>query len=150
MGIKERILTSWPYVALKEEITLSPDAIQARSSQIFTEAKQLSDFIGMIVRLSFVIFALNFFLVGAPNVGGVTSYVFGFCAVTALGLTINLANKIMKIIYFWEIRDITVSENSYIKVFFMLFALTSTLIGYVGIFKLARTIATANPLISAR
>jgi len=139
----------WPFSALAEEMSLTAETNEHRADQIFSEAKKLSDFIGMIVRLAFTLFAFHFFMLKAPQIGGLTGFVFGISAINAFGLSVVLANKIMRIIYYWEMIAVAKAQSRHFRALLLFFALCSTLVAYYGIFKMAFAIAKSSPIIAA-
>lgn len=83
----------------------SDEAFKLRSDRVFDQAKKLSDFVGMIVRLAFLQLAYRYFLIISPKTEGIYGYIFGFCAVSAFGLTIMLGIRIIQVIFLWELLE---------------------------------------------
>jgi hypothetical protein len=83
---------------------LSKEDHEARFQYDFTNAKTLSDFIGMIVRFSFATFAWKYFLQRAPQMDGIYRWAMGMCFVFACGVAFVLGARIFAIILFYETR----------------------------------------------
>lgn len=148
MRIRTRAKGLWPISSILHELSVSPSDNDERAERIYNEGKKLSDFVGMIVRLAFTLFAFQYFSAKAAEVDGLIAFVYGLCTVSAFGLTAALAGKIFRIIYFWEVRDVVNAPSRYMKLLFLIFALSSTAITYFGLFIMARDIASASPLLS--
>jgi len=85
---------------------MTPEEHQEAFNQTFDSAKRLSDFIGMIVRLSFLTFALFFFLRRVGETDGIQSMAHSVCLVFAFGLNIAFLQKVFRVILLYEARDI--------------------------------------------
>ena len=80
--------------------------------------------------------------------GGFYSYVFGFCAVSSIGITIVLAGKIFGIVYLWEMKAVTETTNILTQLILLFFAFLSTLLTYFGVFRIVTDIANSSTLLT--
>jgi hypothetical protein len=137
--VKSRFASGISFLSQRDE-----DSFEAT----FNSAKKLSDFVGMIIRLSFVMFAQLYFLHLSQTTAFPMSFVAGFCFVSATWLIFALAGKIVIIILDYEWREVPRIRGNVGKFIILTFGLLSTIIAYVGIYQMARSIALASSLLS--
>jgi hypothetical protein len=99
----------------------------------FDRAKLLSDFIGVIVRLSFATFAWKYFLERASETDGIRNWAFNICFYFAVGVTIALSAHISAIIMFYETKAVPKQTNKVWKLTSVTIALMTTFALWYGI-----------------
>jgi hypothetical protein len=93
------------------------EAADAHRNRIFDEAKRLSDFIGMIVRLAFLFYAVSYFTSQMFAHGDtLKGYAFGLCLTVSLGLSGIFGGQIFAIIYIHHLRDVSVQTNRWVRI----------------------------------
>jgi hypothetical protein len=113
----------------------------------FSSAKMLSDFVGMIVRFAFVMFAAQYFLKVAPQEEWLISkYALGLCGTFALGLMFVLGGRIMLIILMYEARDLHVHRARWVRVIFLCISMIVTATLYYGMYTLAKSLVAMKSL----
>ena len=128
-------------------LSMSDDEFRVKSEEIFNSTKKLSDFVGMIVRLTFAQFAWRYFMFMSPKTDGIYGYIFGFCAIFTMGLTVFLGSRIFLIIFAWEVEDVRQITGSISRGILFVIAALSTLTIYLGTLRLVSDMARASALL---
>ena len=109
----------------------------------FSNAKKLSDFIAMIVRLAFVQFAVNYFIIAAKEATEFYKFVYLICSITAFIISVVIFMRIVTVIFLYYLHGLGEIKSILGKI--LLFASTVfwAIIYYLGIFHLVRDLAEA-------
>lgn len=130
-------------------LSMDDSQYQTAFDKEFNESKKLSDFIGMILRLSFTQFAWRYFMHVSPKTPGIMGGVLGYCGVTAMLVTFVLAFRIGLIIFLWELGDARKAKSTFMKGVMLAVACSASLALYMGTMRMAQDIAKANALLGA-
>ena len=109
-AVREKIKAFWSRIADFHQDRLigliwsgDQERLRRALSAAFDEGKKLSDFIGMIVRMVFVLFAALFLLKSASLTGGLQGFALGIGGIYAGAVTAFLASSVFRIILLWNL-----------------------------------------------
>lgn len=85
---------------------LNKESREAARDEAFANGKTISDFVGMFVRLVFLLVACSYFIEQGKTSEGIWSFVFGASVVSTATLATLLCIWILRIILCWELRDL--------------------------------------------
>ncbi|KEQ05715.1 hypothetical protein [Pseudorhizobium pelagicum] len=101
------------------------------SDDVFNEAKKLSDFLGMIVRMIFVQAAGTLLILKSREAGGLEGLLLAVAAVTAVGLAGVFTWRIFGIVLLYFTKDVVIIGNTLVRRGLVLFfLLDSVAMGY--------------------
>jgi hypothetical protein len=129
----------WIAKQLADVFAIPPNkaAADEHRNKVFDQAKRVSDFIGMIVRLAFMFYASSYF--GAQvsaNLNTLKGFAFGLCWIIALGVSVVFGGQIFAIIYIHHLRDAAVQTNRWIRILMLISALATSGALWFGIVEL--------------
>lgn len=132
-----------------EEISQEEKDHWKRFNATFDSAKRLSDFIGMIIRLSFAQFAAVYFIKKAPEAEGLLSITFAAAGVMATGIWVRLAMYVARIIMLYETRDAHIVRGTFPIIIYYLLSGSFALASFLGMYQLVGELASASVLLGA-
>jgi hypothetical protein len=105
------------------------------------QAKVLSDFIGMIMRFGFAIFATGYFFKRASELQGFDRWCLNVTTFTCLGLTIAFGYRLGVVILLHEMRSVPAARRTWSRMLFALLAImTASSLSY-GMMDLAKALS---------
>jgi hypothetical protein len=113
----------------------------------FDDAKKLSDFIGMIIRIGFCYLWFDLLLMAAFAHMGIKSSAFFICALLVLCLFLAMAWKLFAIISVYLLRHTASSKSKIFKGAVYFSSLSLTLAIGTGVIAIARAVSKASTLI---
>ena len=120
----------------------------AQQKIAFDEAKQLSDFAGMLVRLGFLWLAFKFFSFESEKLDlWPQGWILGVCAAFTFGLYFVLVLKIAKVISIYWLSGSANAKSRGHRWTISILSMVQTGIAVFGISKLAQAIAKASTII---
>lgn len=130
-------------------LSLEEEEFERERSSTFDRAKRISDFVGMIVRVSFLFFAVLYGLKLAPSLDGLLSYAVGFTTTSGILLLIALFAHVSRLIFLWEVREARKFKARIPRFIFLGSALFITWSAGYTIYKLVSAIALESALLSS-
>ncbi|WP_421857461.1 hypothetical protein [Oricola sp.] len=124
------------------------EGIKGETKTIFEEAKLVSDFVGMIVRFTFIVFGTGYFFAKLASAEGYLGRAINFaCWGVFLMLAIALGSRIVAVVLTYLAVDMahTKSRSGKLLVFVCSVILASAV--YLGIYGLAKDLAAASSVI---
>lgn len=128
-------------------LTGSVEDHQEISRQIFERAKKLSDFVGMIVRVSFLVLATTFLWKKSQSTEGILGWVFGYSALITFAIAIRLSSYIFIIILVRESKDLAFHGNLIMRIILFAIALSFTAVIWYGAYKFILELAVSSSLL---
>jgi predicted ABC-type exoprotein transport system permease subunit len=113
----------------------------------FNTSKKLSDFIGMILRLSFTQFAWRYFFHVSPKTEGIMGFILGYCGIGAFLITLVLAFRIGLLTFLWQLGDARKAKSNFLRGIMFVVACAASLALYMGTMRMAQDIGKANALL---
>lgn len=123
------------------------DALNLELKEVFDSSKKFSDFLAMVVRMSFTALALIYFVTKTPTASPAYAVALAICAVAAFASTMMMGLNITKIIVLWIVDGAIHLDSITLRIGVLL--LTLVLVGalLVGMVNLAFDIARTSSLV---
>jgi hypothetical protein len=145
MALRETLERYWNMTLFVLSFRNTKDDWDSEFRQAFDEGKRASDFVGMVIRLVFTLFATSYFLKEAPSQTSLFyKCAFGATAVSSFGLSMYLSLKIIRIISIYWHRDMAHWKSTYAKVPIFISAAILTFATWMSVWALAWRLAKAT------
>jgi Rad3-related DNA helicase len=127
---------------------MSQEDFNINIDESFNRAKRLTDFVGILIRWSFVQFAGYYFLESSSSADHwFEKYAFQYCGIGAFGVAVYFSIRIFSIIFLYWASDAAHHESKVRKYIIAAMALSMTLAFWFGISRMIRDLAKASQLL---
>jgi hypothetical protein len=113
----------------------------------FNSAKQLSDFVGLIMRTSFAMFVTLYFVSEGISTHDLRAPIFLYCALFSALLTVKMAGNLSVLTYMYLARDVFRAPNPWLAHFINFNAGVATAALVFGMSHLVVQLAVASTLL---
>lgn len=107
----------------------------------FDDAKRASDFVGMVVRLTFLLFATIYLLRLAATEPWYTSIPISFAATNCAILMLYLSGKMSIVIFLFFATDVHPRESRRIRIFFLVCSYLMMTVLFYSIWRIVQALA---------